>query len=337
MCEISIITPVYNKSKYLARTVNSILKQSFVNYELLLIDDGSTDESGLICDQFAIKDNRIKVFHTENHGVSSARNLGIKNANGKYVCFVDADDYVKKEFLEKLYDSIQKNKTDIAVCDYYEIKNGSRKNYEYRQSEIISDIYTAVNSNLLCIVWNKLFVREKIKHLFDEKLSTCEDSIFCVRFYLDNNATISYVDDMLYGYIRHNGGLTATFQPDSLLGINKYYTYYIMLAKQITEKGKRQLAIYNICRIYLFCICTFIFENINQGSVKKEKAVIIGKIINCHRYRNAVRYLIKHSIFNEKAGKLAPKEMIYAILSFFKMKNSLYIFARIKRVLKPYE
>ena len=97
--KISVIVPVYNAEKYLHRCIDSILSQTFTDFELLLIDDGSKDGSGAICDEYAAKDNRVRVFHKENGGVSSARNLGLDNACGEWVTFVDADDYVRPSYL----------------------------------------------------------------------------------------------------------------------------------------------------------------------------------------------------------------------------------------------
>ena len=100
--KISVIIPVYNAEKYLRRCVDSILAQIFTDFELLLIDDGSKDKSGVICDEYAKKDNRVKVFHKENGGVSSARNLGLDNARGEWIGFIDSDDMVKPEYLDGL-------------------------------------------------------------------------------------------------------------------------------------------------------------------------------------------------------------------------------------------
>ena len=97
--QISIVVPVYNVEKYLERCIDSILAQTFTDFELLLINDGSKDSSGLICDKYAEKDSRIRVFHKENEGVSRARNLGISNARGRWLCFIDSDDWVDKEYL----------------------------------------------------------------------------------------------------------------------------------------------------------------------------------------------------------------------------------------------
>lgn len=102
MPEISVIVPVYNTEQFLSRCIESILKQSFTDFELLLVDDGSTDGSGAVCDAYAEKDERIRVFHKENGGVSSARNVGLRNIKGQFVVFVDADDWVKEQYLEHL-------------------------------------------------------------------------------------------------------------------------------------------------------------------------------------------------------------------------------------------
>lgn len=101
--KISVIVPVYNVEKYLSLCIDSILSQTFTDFELLLVDDGCTDKSGEICDGYAKTDARIKVFHTENRGVSAARNLGIKEASADWICFVDSDDWVEKKFLSDLY------------------------------------------------------------------------------------------------------------------------------------------------------------------------------------------------------------------------------------------
>ena len=118
MPEISIIVPVYKVEKYLRHCVDSILAQTFTDFELLLIDDGSPDNSGAICDEYAEKDNRVRVFHKENGGVSSARNLGLDNARGTYIMFCDSDDYVADNWAEKLYEFMNYNEANLSICGY---------------------------------------------------------------------------------------------------------------------------------------------------------------------------------------------------------------------------
>ena len=114
---ISIIVPVYNTEKYLDQCIQSVLVQTYTNWELLLINDGSTDLSGTICDQYATKDRRIRVFHKENGGVSSARNVGLDNARGKWIMFIDADDWVEPSMLKELRTVALDNNADYVYCD----------------------------------------------------------------------------------------------------------------------------------------------------------------------------------------------------------------------------
>lgn len=149
---ISIIVPVYNVEKYLNRCLDSILNQTFTDFELILVDDGSTDNSGIICDEYKTKDNRIKVIHKENGGLSSARNAGLDIARGRYIGFVDSDDFISKDMYQILYNEAEKNKADMIMCEFKKVD----KNYEainnnlYKKSdikllkkdEILEDMYS---------------------------------------------------------------------------------------------------------------------------------------------------------------------------------------------------
>ena len=118
---ISVIIPVYNVAFYIERCINSLLEQTYKNIEILLIDDGSEDESGKICDQYAEVDNRIKVIHKNNSGQADSRNLGIDMSNGQYLAFIDADDFVTKDYIQYLYNLIKKYDADISNCEYKKI------------------------------------------------------------------------------------------------------------------------------------------------------------------------------------------------------------------------
>ena len=143
--KISIIIPVYNVEQYLSRCVESILNQTFSDFELLLIDDGSPDKSGKICDEYAMTDSRIRVFHKENDGVSSARNLGLDNARGEWVTFVDSDDWIKNNYLKVFNDN---SCYDLIICGYQEFGYSDKK-------KVIKEHYTIkVDANLLDI-WEK--------------------------------------------------------------------------------------------------------------------------------------------------------------------------------------
>lgn len=117
MSKISVIVPVYNAEEYLRLCVDSILAQTFTDFELLLIDDGSKDNSGVICDQYAAKDSRVRVFHKENGGVSSARNLGLENAKGDWIIFIDSDDWIADEMFKDIYEKAVSGNADLVYCD----------------------------------------------------------------------------------------------------------------------------------------------------------------------------------------------------------------------------
>ena len=119
--KVTIIVPVYNIENYLPHSVKSIQQQTYSNLEIILIDDGSSDNSGLLCDQYANSDNRIHVIHKENSGLSDARNTGIDNATGEFLLFIDGDDYIDKEMVQLLLERLQNDHTDLALCDLIKV------------------------------------------------------------------------------------------------------------------------------------------------------------------------------------------------------------------------
>ena len=123
---ISVIIPVYKVEKFLEKCVNSVLEQTYKNLEIILVDDGSPDGCPALCDELAKKDKRIKVIHKKNGGVSSARNAALDEAKGKYVCFVDSDDYIEPTYAEDLHKAITENDVQMAVCDTYDVYNTSK-------------------------------------------------------------------------------------------------------------------------------------------------------------------------------------------------------------------
>lgn len=173
---ISIIVPIYKVEAYLDKCISSIVQQSYHNLEILLVDDGSPDRCGEICDRWAVIDTRIRVIHKINGGLSDARNAGINQANGEYLCFVDSDDYIEKEMIEKLYEAIVKTSVSIAACNFvYEYEEKTEKIQKSDQIYQISDEAVVSCPVLLRImnegkytfgevVWNKLWE----KSLFED-------------------------------------------------------------------------------------------------------------------------------------------------------------------------
>ena len=168
MAEVSIIVPVYQVEKYIRQCVDSILAQTFTDFELILVDDGSKDQSGQICDEYARMDTRVKVIHKENGGLSDARNKGMDQASGNYFMFVDSDDYIALTMIECLYKSILNQNADIAVCNYLcYFENDRKKNFATNvKSEVLSGVeifYNRKNERnygIWTVAWNKLYKSE---------------------------------------------------------------------------------------------------------------------------------------------------------------------------------
>lgn len=213
---ISIIVPVYNNEKYLKRCINSILNQSYENFELILIDDGSSDNSGRICDDCRIQDDRIKVFHKSNGGVSSARNAGLRLAKGDIVCFCDADDTYDIDTLKVVIQFFYKNPLlKIVVSGFSRVKNGAVNKKSFRNEKICSFGMLSnyiFDDRILGSVCNKFFKREILTgELFDENLSLCEDMHFIMKVLTKQRLEKAIIiTDCLYNYIYNSDSATTS-------------------------------------------------------------------------------------------------------------------------------
>ena len=203
--KISVIVPVYNAEKYLQRCVDSILAQTFTDFELLLIDDGSKDKSGEICDEYAKKDNRVKVFHKENGGVSSARNLGLDNAQGEWIAFIDGDDMLDSCGLKTLANNIYVN-TNIIIGSYYscygnkkqlvEIVPGSYNSEEYVDMILLGKVNVAP--------WAKLYRKKVFSHEtlnLPENIKNSEDLIMNMRIACSQKGNVVFINKAVYNYM----------------------------------------------------------------------------------------------------------------------------------------
>ena len=210
---ITIIVPVYNVEDYLPRCIESLILQKYSNIEILLINDGSLDNSLEICRKYAEKDIRIKVFDKVNGGVSSARNVGLENASGKYVMFVDSDDYVSKDYCQNLYNIISDSDLDVVCTSHYNV-NGDYKKVNSNTVNLKLTSYEALKRFFLgnginCYLFSKIFKYETIKGLrFDESLESAEDVLFIYQTL--KNINFASMDGTVadYFYILREGSLT---------------------------------------------------------------------------------------------------------------------------------
>lgn len=211
MPKISIIVPVYKVEKYIRKCIDSILASSFTDFELLLIDDGSPDNSGRICDDFAERDSRVKVFHKENGGVSSARNVGLENVSGEWITFIDSDDFISPLFLEGLYRPILEGYNLTFVQGGFSCyENEKPSSVKYKYENYYGEDAVTLFLKVFGYPFSKLFKAENIEHWdkeiplrFDEKMRVCEDLAF-VLDYLLKNKRFAIVEEFGYFYRKDN-------------------------------------------------------------------------------------------------------------------------------------
>lgn len=229
---VSVIIPVYNAASYLSRSVGSVLNQSFDNWELILVDDGSSDNSGILCDEFSQKDNRIRAFHQPNGGASSARNAGIEKARGIYLCFIDADDSVSPHYLEDLVeDMVLEKDIDLVIQGIHKLFHDGRTQEYIPQSKICHmtedcRLYYSIYQHLgPC---SKLFRLDIIKkyHLnFNANLVVAEDYDFLLR-YLLHSQKLHVSNKANYYYYSNDGSLSSriySFEQEYNVYHNAYY------------------------------------------------------------------------------------------------------------------
>lgn len=243
---LSLIIPIYNASTYLAFSLESLLSQPFQDFELILVDDGCTDDSASICDAYAAKDDRIKVLHEVHHGVARSRQVGLETARGEYILYVDADDTVEPGMITDMYQEAVTQKADMVICDYREL---THEGEVYRKQEptaldgvaVLEDI---LDGKLYGALWNKMMRREwllQTKAAFPQRLTMREDLVFLSQC-LPYASKIAYIPKACYGYERRNASaLTSHY-------VNESPAYYqqeclwvdLILKNQFLQASTRQ-------------------------------------------------------------------------------------------------
>ena len=229
---ISIIVPVYNVEKYLIRCVDSILKQTYTNLEILLVNDGSTDSSGSICDSFASIDSRIKVIHKKNGGLSDARNTGIKIVTGQYIGFVDSDDWINPKMYEKLYKNIKKHDADISICGFSLIEEVAQnspldllpeKKYEIQRFTSKQALEILLTKRLFhSNAWDKLYTKELFENIEYPKGRIYEDIATTYKLICKANGIV-YCAYPGYNYLQRQGSLIHSHFNAKLYGMVESY------------------------------------------------------------------------------------------------------------------
>ncbi len=292
--KISVIVPVYNVEEYLDECLVSIVNQTYKNLEILVIDDGSTDNSGKMCDDWAKKDKRIKVFHKENGGLSSARNVGLKHATGKWIGFIDSDDYIDVTMYEKML--LNSKDAEMVSCGVYAFSKseGHKVEYPYKKINSNSDVIKTIFKISDPMVWHRIYLKSYINDLlFIEEVKIAEDYPF-IYSYLDKIKNVAHVNESLYYYRQRENSLIHVMDP------KKFITSIesLSIANSYLEK-------YNVFERYNLqsdCICNFY--------IYKHK---LGKNYDYSKYEKIINSYIQKGILKRKIGLKNKFKLIIAI------------------------
>ncbi|SHI13177.1 Glycosyltransferase involved in cell wall bisynthesis [Butyrivibrio fibrisolvens DSM 3071] len=244
--QVSVIVPVFNVKKYLPECLDSILSQTYSNFELILIDDGSTDGSGEVCDEYALKDSRIVVIHKENSGVADVRNLGISRAKGEHICFVDSDDIVNPTYIQVLYETAIKEGAGIVMCNYILFKDGetipsdivAKQNAKIviTEKEMEDEAFSAENTVKLVIPINKIYKKSLVDKIKYPSGKIHEDAYVYHRLLHEAKQAI-LIPDVLYYYRKRadsitNSSFTVKELDDSMGAVIDRIDFYKELGNQ---------------------------------------------------------------------------------------------------------
>ena len=255
MPRVSIIVPVYRVEEYLDRCLDSIIAQTFTDWECILIDDGSPDNSGKICDEYARIDDRFVVIHQNNAGVSAARNAGLNIARGEYITFVDSDDWVKNNFLYEQYNDIISDDYDVCVCGF--ANNGIKKNKKLNVFQAKKNLFTP--KGFLGYPWLKIIKYQRIiNHRFDTSITYCEDTDFFYRLFSDCKK-ILWTDKPLYYYENNPNSVTRgigfTYQV-----LSKFNTIDTLYNAEKNRRIRHSILCYNVLAHYWACFLHIMYK-----------------------------------------------------------------------------
>lgn len=311
---ISVIMPAYNTADFVEKTIKSVLSQSFSNFEFIIINDGSTDNTEEICNKYASNTN-ITLINTDNKGVSSARNTGLKMAKGKYICFIDSDDILDTKYLEVLYTLIEKNNAELAACKVSKFrleKNITPHQLNYIKKTLDKDTAPLLifDRNYAGYLHSKIFKLETIKNnnlLLDNNLAMLEDEVFVLEYLMHAKKVIT-IDAELYNYRQNQKSICHNFKNE------KWFTIFDALNRimDIIEKNNIKIAMPAIHYQFLY----FLYEGLYRV-----------KFID-HKLASAKKRQIKkqiRKIYNKKPTFTAKQKIKLFIYRNF---NSFSFYAR---------
>lgn len=311
---ISVIVPCYNVEKYLNKCVDSILKQTYSNFELLLVDDGSLDKTSDICDYYGQVDNRVKVLHKANGGQSDARNSALDIMQGEYVTFVDSDDWIDEDYLDVLYNMMKKNECDISIASLREVYSSGKIIERYSKKEVnkVFSPYEAIENMFYQEMYDtwpcvKLYSKKVFANIRFPKGLFFED-LSCVYQLLLNATKIVYTSRAIYSYyIRTNSTEGSPFSE------KKYYDTLTVYSQIINDDRLFIIRKAVECRMF-----SFLFRLYLSMPEQDERRNYLWKVLSMIRF---------NVLFNSKGRK---KARVAAFLSYMGPKMMMSIYRRIK-------
>lgn len=318
---VSVIVPIYNVEKYLQKCIDSLLNQTYKNIEIILVNDGTLDDSLKICEDNQKKDSRIKIISQENGGLSKARNTGLENATGEYICFIDSDDFVSEFYVEKLLKNAIETNSDICACGFKYVDEDNniwmkkhKKNKIFNKIEALRDIFTSIQETEI-MVWNKLYK----KSLFDENNLTFkngkinEDNFIMYQLY-DKANQVYLIEDELYYYLQRN---------TSIMGIKfNEKRFHILEALEETKEYFKNKKDYNFSE-ELVCYEALILTNLINTMIRSnydEKE--IKKLLNIIE-NNKIKYA------NDKYLNFKKKILIKMMINNYKLYKKILLLKKV--------
>lgn len=330
---VSIVVPVYNAEKFLSETIESVLKQTYQFYELILVNDGSKDKSLDICNKYAATDSRICVISQKNQGAGAARNTGILKAKGKYLMFLDADDTYESEIVSELVGKIVETKSDMAICGYYAVgqekKETARIGYDKKLygQEMFDAIEDLCKKRVFNLLWNKIFKREIIEEynlLIDESLIVGEDFRFVLE-YTDKCQSVSFVDRPLYNYITQNSFTTKRYRENEFECRRKTAAYYISFCEKHNLKTNCHFQYIKL----LFSACMQMDSKSCKMS-KVEKKNTVRAILNSDEMKDALSKAYAEDKYSAVLIRIAKTNNVKIIM----LTSKLISFVKAKRLVR---
>lgn len=315
---VSIVVPIYNVEDYLRECIDSILEQTYKNIEIILVNDGSQDNCGKICDEYGKRDRRIKVIHKKNGGLSDARNTGINEATGKYIAFVDSDDYVEKKYIELLYKAIKDNNTQISQCGIFRIDNEKKLLGEFKYNynvvnnsrNMMIDVYNGKWENI--VVWNKLYLKSLFDNIKFPKGKIHEDEFTTYKIYYSVDK-VSIIKQSLYNYRKNENSITGNNynikRLDVLEALNERKNFFYSIGDKQLYNMTLELYLCKLRESYAF-IKKYISNKEVLNKILKEYRKIYIKVVKengisiKHRIKGIFFYIMPNIWFEIKKGKM---------------------------------